>query len=181
MCASDARHLSSGGHRGSDFRLISLARQSRLRPLAARSSSSSRTTQEPELARASVKSNTPSRREPSSFTVSRTAISTPTSRSMAPCSTCSSTREQPTSRSRRDDAHMPGLATSIGMQEVIGRGAERRPRRDHAPWTACRWGRRRPRAFSAVVLNSGEQSLLGQSFLRNSTMSRSRATGWCSE
>ena len=106
---------------------------------------------------------------------SRTVISTPTSRSTASRFIARRLRARAGSHFSRDDAHNAGLATRSGCSEVIGRGAdgevrgemmtlERVPARRHA----------RPRDMSAVVLDSGEQSLLGQSSSAISTRSRSQ-------
>ncbi len=65
----------------------------------------------------------------------------------------------------RDDAHSAGLATSIGMQEVIGRGADGDVRGEITTLDRVSLGQKTAEGLPAVVLDSGEQSLLGQSFL----------------
>ena len=65
----------------------------------------------------------------------------------------------------RDDAHSAGLATSIGMQEVIGRGADGDVRGEITTLDRVSLGQKTAEDIPAVVLDSGEQSLLGQSFL----------------
>jgi aspartyl protease family protein len=65
----------------------------------------------------------------------------------------------------REDARSAGLATSIGMQEVIGRGADGDVHGEAATLDRVSLGETTAEGLPAVVLDSGEQSLLGQSFL----------------
>jgi aspartyl protease family protein len=65
----------------------------------------------------------------------------------------------------REDARSAGLATSIGMPEVVGRGADGDVHGEIANLDRVSLGQKTAEGLPAVVLNSGEQSLLGQSFL----------------
>jgi aspartyl protease family protein len=65
----------------------------------------------------------------------------------------------------REDARSAGLATSIGMPEVVGQGADGDVHGEIASLDRVSLGRKTVEGLPAVVLNSGEQSLLGQSFL----------------
>jgi aspartyl protease family protein len=65
----------------------------------------------------------------------------------------------------RDDARSAGLATSIGMNDVIGRGADGDVRGEYITLDSVSLGHKRAEGMQAIVLNSGEQSLLGQNFL----------------
>ncbi len=65
----------------------------------------------------------------------------------------------------REDARSAGLATSIGMHEVIGRGADGDVHGEMARLDRVSLGQKTVEGLPAVVLNSGKQSLLGQSFL----------------
>jgi aspartyl protease family protein len=65
----------------------------------------------------------------------------------------------------REDAHVAGLATSIGMQDVIGRGADGEVHGEVTTLDRVSLGQKTAEGLPAVVLDSGEQSLLGQSFL----------------
>ena len=65
----------------------------------------------------------------------------------------------------REDARSAGLATSIGMHEVIGRGADGDVHGEVATLDRVSLGQKTVEGLPAVVLNAGEQSLLGQSFL----------------
>jgi aspartyl protease family protein len=65
----------------------------------------------------------------------------------------------------REDARKAGLATSIGMDNVVGRGADGDVRGEYVMLDRVSLGHKEAEGMSAVVLNSGEQSLLGQSFL----------------
>lgn len=65
----------------------------------------------------------------------------------------------------REDARRAGLATSIGMNEVVGRGADGDVHGEMARLDRVSLGQKTVEGLPAVVLNSGEQSLLGQSFL----------------
>ena len=66
----------------------------------------------------------------------------------------------------RDDARAAGIATSIGMNDVVGKGADGDI---HGEWVMVdrvTLGPRTAENVPAMVLNGGEQSLLGQSFLK---------------
>lgn len=65
----------------------------------------------------------------------------------------------------RNDAQMAGLATSISMNGVVGRGADGAVHGEVAHLDSVDLGPLHAQGLDAVVLNSGEQSLLGQSFL----------------
>ncbi|MFL6728469.1 MAG: TIGR02281 family clan AA aspartic protease [Sphingomicrobium sp.] len=65
----------------------------------------------------------------------------------------------------RDDAHSAGLATSIGMNDVVGRGADGSVHGEFVTLERVRLGGTTATGLDAVVLNNGEQSLLGQEFL----------------
>jgi aspartyl protease family protein len=65
----------------------------------------------------------------------------------------------------RDDARNAGLAVSIGMPDVVGQGADGDVRGELATLDRVTLGEKTVERLPAVVLNSGQQSLLGQSFL----------------
>lgn len=65
----------------------------------------------------------------------------------------------------RNDAQMAGIATEIGMNEVVGEGADGPVRGQEVVLDRVTMGDRTVEGLPAVVLNSGDQSLLGQSFL----------------
>ena len=65
----------------------------------------------------------------------------------------------------RADAQSAGLATSIGMNDVVGRGADGDVHGEVLKLDRVSLGHRTAEGLPAVVLNSGDQSLLGQSFL----------------
>jgi clan AA aspartic protease (TIGR02281 family) len=65
----------------------------------------------------------------------------------------------------RDDARMAGLATSIGMNDVVGEGADGAVRGEYVKLDRVELGPLSAEGLDAIVLNSGGQSLLGQSFL----------------
>lgn len=65
----------------------------------------------------------------------------------------------------RNDARMAGLATSIGMNDVVGEGADGAVHGEYVRLDNVELGPLSAQGLDAVVLNSGEQSLLGQSFL----------------
>jgi len=65
----------------------------------------------------------------------------------------------------RDDARTAGLATSIAMNDVVGEGADGAVRGEVVKLDRVELGPLSASDLDAVVLNSGEQSLLGQSFL----------------
>ena len=65
----------------------------------------------------------------------------------------------------REDARTAGLATSIGMPDVVGEGADGEVHGEFAKLDRVELGPLSVEGLDAVVLNAGEQSLLGQSFL----------------
>src|SRR4051794_20869978 len=65
----------------------------------------------------------------------------------------------------RNDARMAGIATSIGMNDVVGRGADGAVHGEVVRLDDVELGPLSAQGLDSVVLNSGEQSLLGQSFL----------------
>jgi aspartyl protease family protein len=65
----------------------------------------------------------------------------------------------------RNDAQMAGIATSIGMPDVVGRGADGAVHGEVVRLDNVELGPLSAQGLDAIVLNSGEQSLLGQSFL----------------
>ena len=66
-----------------------------------------------------------------------------------------------------DDARRAGIATSIGMNDVIGEGASGAVRGDIVTIERIRLGGVEQSAVPAAVLGGGSMSLLGQSFLRD--------------
>jgi aspartyl protease family protein len=66
----------------------------------------------------------------------------------------------------REDARKAGIATSIGMNEVVGRGADGSVHGEFVTVGRVALGEKSAEQMPATVLNSGEQSLLGQEFLR---------------
>ena len=65
----------------------------------------------------------------------------------------------------RDDARAAGLATSIGMPDVVGEGADGEVHGEYVKLDRVELGPLTASGLDAIVLNSGQQSLLGQSFL----------------
>jgi aspartyl protease family protein len=65
----------------------------------------------------------------------------------------------------RDDARTAGLAPSIGMSAVVGEGADGAVRGEYVRLDRVELGPLSAEGMDAVVLNGGQQSLLGQSFL----------------
>jgi aspartyl protease family protein len=65
----------------------------------------------------------------------------------------------------RDDARIAGLAPSIGMSDVVGEGADGAVRGEYVRLDRVELGPLSAESMDAVVLNGGQQSLLGQSFL----------------
>ena len=65
----------------------------------------------------------------------------------------------------RDDARSAGVATSIGMPEVVGEGADGAVRGEVVELDRVTLGHKSVEDMPAVVLSRGEQTLLGQSFL----------------
>jgi aspartyl protease family protein len=65
----------------------------------------------------------------------------------------------------REDARMAGIATSIGMNDVVGEGADGAVHGEFVKLDRVELGPLSAQGLDAIVLNSGGQSLLGQSFL----------------
>ena len=65
----------------------------------------------------------------------------------------------------RNDARSAAIATSIGMPDVVGRGADGVVHGEVVRLDNVELGPLSAQGLDAIVLNSGEQSLLGQSFL----------------
>jgi aspartyl protease family protein len=65
----------------------------------------------------------------------------------------------------REDARSAGVATSIGMSDVVGQGADGSVHGEFVRLDRVRLGGTEANGLDAIVLNSGEQSLLGQEFL----------------
>jgi aspartyl protease family protein len=65
----------------------------------------------------------------------------------------------------RDDARSAGIATSIGMNDVVGRGADGDVHGEYVKVDRMELGPKTVEGLDAIILNSGRQSLLGQSFL----------------
>ena len=66
----------------------------------------------------------------------------------------------------REAARSAGIATSIGMNEVIGQGAGGEVHGEQVQIDRIRLGAVSMEGVSAVVLDGGEMSLLGQDFLQ---------------
>jgi aspartyl protease family protein len=66
----------------------------------------------------------------------------------------------------REDARKAGIATSIGMNDVVGQGADGSVHGEYVSVDRMRLGSASVENMSAMVLNSGAQSLLGQQFLQ---------------
>jgi aspartyl protease family protein len=66
----------------------------------------------------------------------------------------------------RDDARKAGIATSIGMPDVVGEGADGSVHGEYVTIERMNLGSTRAEQIHAIVLNGGEQSLLGQDFLQ---------------
>jgi aspartyl protease family protein len=66
----------------------------------------------------------------------------------------------------REDARKAAIATSIGMPNVIGQGADGTVHGEYVTIDRITLGQKTAERVPAMVLNSGEQSLLGQDFLR---------------
>ena len=66
----------------------------------------------------------------------------------------------------RDDARSAGIATSIGMNDVIGQGADGAVHGEGVRIDRMQLGDASAKGVEAVVLNSGGMSLLGQDFLQ---------------
>ena len=65
----------------------------------------------------------------------------------------------------REDAQSVGLANSIGMPDVVGEGASGVVRGEVVSLDSVSLGPKSAENMTAVVLDGGSQSLLGQSFL----------------
>jgi len=65
----------------------------------------------------------------------------------------------------RDDARAAGLATSIGMNDVVGEGADGAVHGEYVRLDNVSLGGTSASGLEAIVLNGGSQSLLGQEFL----------------
>jgi aspartyl protease family protein len=65
----------------------------------------------------------------------------------------------------REDARSAGVATSIGMPDVVGTGADGSVHGEYVTLDRITLGNRTAEGMQAVVLNSGELTLLGQEFL----------------
>jgi aspartyl protease family protein len=65
----------------------------------------------------------------------------------------------------RDDARSAGIATSIGMNDVVGEGADGDVYGETVKIDRMELGPKTVEGLDGIVLNSGSQSLLGQSFL----------------
>lgn len=66
----------------------------------------------------------------------------------------------------RDDARKAGIATSIGMYDVVGEGAGGDVKGEFVTLDSVKLGKQTASKVPAIILDGGEQSLLGQSFLR---------------
>src|SRR5947209_3753280 len=64
----------------------------------------------------------------------------------------------------REDAQMAGIATSIGMNDVVGQGADGAVKGEQVTLDRVTLGEKSVQGLPAIVLSSGGQSLLGQSF-----------------
>ncbi len=65
----------------------------------------------------------------------------------------------------REDARKAGIATSIGMNDVVGQGADGSIHGEYVTIDRMTLGGKTVEGMKAIVLNNGEQSLLGQAFL----------------
>jgi len=65
----------------------------------------------------------------------------------------------------RDDARSAGVATSIGMNDVVGEGADGSVHGEYVTVDRMTLGAKTVEHMNAIVLNNGDQSLLGQAFL----------------
>lgn len=66
----------------------------------------------------------------------------------------------------REDARKASIPTSIGMNEVVGRGADGSVHGEFITIDRIVLGEKSAEQMPAMILNAGEQSLLGQSFLQ---------------
>jgi aspartyl protease family protein len=65
----------------------------------------------------------------------------------------------------REDARAAGIATSIGMNDVVGQGADGVVKGEQVMLDRVTLGQKTAEGVPAVILSNGGQSLLGQSFL----------------
>lgn len=65
----------------------------------------------------------------------------------------------------REDARSAGIATSIGMPNIVGEGADGGIHGEYVTVDRMSLGNAKAEGVEAIVLNNGGQSLLGQSFL----------------
>ena len=65
----------------------------------------------------------------------------------------------------RDDARRAGLAVSAGMFEVVAEGASGDVKGEWVTLDTVKLGQQEAKQVPAVILDGGQQSLLGQSFL----------------
>jgi aspartyl protease family protein len=65
----------------------------------------------------------------------------------------------------RDDARTAGIATSIGMNNVVGEGADGSVYGEYVKIDRMALGPKEVDGLDGIILNSGNQSLLGQTFL----------------
>lgn len=66
----------------------------------------------------------------------------------------------------RDDARRAGLSVSVGMFDVVGAGAGGDVHGEFVTLDTVQLGKETARKVPAIILDGGEQSLLGQSFLQ---------------
>jgi aspartyl protease family protein len=66
----------------------------------------------------------------------------------------------------RDDARRAGLAVSAGMFEVVAEGASGDVKGEWVTLDSVKLGQQEAKQVPAVILDGGQQSLLGQSFLQ---------------
>lgn len=66
----------------------------------------------------------------------------------------------------RDDARRAGLAVSAGMFEVVAEGASGDVKGEWVTLDSVKLGQEEAKQVPAVILDGGQQSLLGQSFLQ---------------
>jgi aspartyl protease family protein len=69
----------------------------------------------------------------------------------------------------RDDARRAGLAVSAGMFEVVAEGASGDVKGEWVTLDSVKLGEQEAKQVPAVILDGGQQSLLGQSFLQQFT------------
>ena len=65
----------------------------------------------------------------------------------------------------REDARKAGIATSIGMNDVVGQGADGSVHGEYVTVDRMALGGKTVEGAQAIVLENGDQSLLGQKFL----------------